>query len=70
MKLLRDGYYDTSSPMKFYNLPVEAPKDRHKWFYATSEAEEFIKWRAEKNGAEVLQIDREESVANPIKRKV
>lgn len=70
MKLLRDGYYDPSSPMKFYNLPVEAPIDRHKWFYRASEAEEFIKWRAEKNGAEVLQIDREESVANPIKRKV
>ena len=69
MRLLRDGYYDSNRPMKFYNLPSGKPADRHKWFYGPSEAEEFVKTRAKKNGVDVIQIDREESVSNPLVRK-
>lgn len=34
--------------MKFYGLPYEKPVDRHKWFYAITEAEEFIEYQADK----------------------
>lgn len=70
MRLLRDGYYDSNRPMKFYNLPVDSPEDRHKWFYGASEAEEFVKTRAKINDWEIIQIDREESVSNPFLRRI
>ncbi len=43
--------------MKFYNLPVEPPDDRHKWFYSPEEAERFIEYRSNKNGFKILQMD-------------
>lgn len=46
-------------PMKFYNLPVTPPKDRHKWFYGVHEAIRFINERGKMNGMQVVQIDRE-----------
>jgi hypothetical protein len=45
--------------MKFYNLPVSPPDDRHKWFYSAHEASRFIIERGNKNGIQVVQIDRE-----------
>ncbi len=42
--------------LKFYGLPVERPKDRHKWFFNYEEAEEFIIKRTEYNGAKVIKI--------------
>lgn len=70
MRLLRDGYYSKNLPMKFYNLPVDGPTDRHKWFYGPQEAERFFAGRAAKNDAAVVQMDREESVKSPLKRFV
>ncbi|UCG10501.1 MAG: hypothetical protein JSW30_01215, partial [Dehalococcoidia bacterium] len=60
MAMWRYGYYErTELPMKFYNLPVTPPADRHKWFYGLPEAERFLRVRARMNGLEVLQMDRE-----------
>ena len=65
MGMLRGGYYKrTELPMKFYNLPLAPPLDRHKWFYGIHEAERFFKERGRMNGMEVLQIDRENADLN------
>ena len=40
--------------LKFYGLPVEVPRDRHRWFFNYEEAEKFIYGRAERNKAKVL----------------
>jgi len=55
--MLRHGEYQPGQPMKFYGLPFERPKDRHKWFFSSEEAEKFILYRAGKNGMRVIQID-------------
>ena len=39
---------------KFYGLPYEKPKDRHRWFFSTQGAEDFIHYRAAKNGFRVI----------------
>ena len=41
------------SGLKFYGLPVEKPKDRHKWFFNYEEAKNFIYGRAEQAGMNV-----------------
>lgn len=46
-------------PMKFYDLPVNPPNDRHKWFYGVHEAVNFIERRGKMNGMHIVQIDRE-----------
>ena len=55
--MLRWCDYRLDVPMKFYNLPLEKPEDHHKWFFSAEEGEEFIKYRAEKNGMKVIQLD-------------
>lgn len=42
--------------LKFYGLPIEKPKDRHKWFFNYQEAEEFVTKRAEKNNTKIIEI--------------
>lgn len=37
----------------FYGLPIEPPKDRHKWFFSLSEADAFMKGQARKHGLTV-----------------
>ncbi len=39
---------------KFYGLPVEKPKDRHKWFFNYEEAKNFIYGMAEKAEMKVI----------------
>ena len=39
--------------MKFYGLPLEREEDRHKWFFSSSEAVKYIKYRTEKNNYEL-----------------
>jgi SAM-dependent methyltransferase len=51
------GDYRPGRPTKFYGLPLEKTKDRHKWFFSNEEAEKFILYRAEKNGMRVVQMD-------------
>jgi len=55
--------------MKFYNLPIDPPEDRHKWFYGVNEAERFIRERGNRNGMEVVQLDREHASLN-LKRRL
>lgn len=55
--MLRNKDYRPGQPMKFYGLPVDRPKDRHKWFFSCLEAENFIKLNAKKNGFEIIQLD-------------
>lgn len=58
-RMLRQGDYQPGTPIKFYGLPVERPEDRHKWFFSVEEAERFIRYRAERNGMQVRQMDLE-----------
>lgn len=55
--MLRSGDYSSDASLKFYGLPLEKPIDRHKWFFSSEEAEEFVIYRAEKNNMKILQID-------------
>ncbi len=43
--------------LKYYGLPLEKPEDRHKWFFSSEEAQQFIHYRAKKNNMQVVQID-------------
>lgn len=45
--------------IQHYGLPAERPADRHRWFYAASEARNFVQVRAAKNGMDVIQQDSE-----------
>ena len=58
---LKHGDYNEHQHLKFYGLPAEKPGDRHKWFFSTDEAENFIRYRANKNNMEIVQIDVEGS---------
>lgn len=55
--MLRHGPYRPGQATKFYGLPVDAPEDRHKWFFDVFEAERFVRERGARNGARVLQVD-------------
>lgn len=39
--------------IQHYGLPPEAPLDRHRWFFNLSEAEEFLRAQAGRNGLEL-----------------
>lgn len=41
---------------KFYGLPFEKPEDRHRWFFNSEEAENFVNYRANKNGFTIVDI--------------
>lgn len=47
--------------LKYYGLPADPPRDRHKWFFGSDEAEEFLRVRAARLGFEVEQMDHEDS---------
>jgi SAM-dependent methyltransferase len=57
LRNLRDGCYRPEQPLKYYFLPTDPPEDRHKWFFAASEAKRFIRERGARNGFRVVQID-------------
>jgi SAM-dependent methyltransferase len=40
-----------------YGLPPEKPRDRHKWFFNTEEAESFVAWQARDQGMEILEVE-------------
>lgn len=46
--------------LKYYGLPVEAPKDRHRWFFGAEEAAHFLRERSRRHGFEVEQLDYQE----------
>lgn len=55
--MLKGDVYKPDQPFKFYGLPVEPPQDRHKWFFSYDEAEQFIRYRAQKCNFSVIQIE-------------
>jgi len=42
--------------IKFYGLPLDRPPDRHRWFFNTEEAEEFVRYRTKRNGFKIQKI--------------
>jgi hypothetical protein len=46
--------------LKYYGLPVDPPRDRHRWFFGFEEAAEFLRVRGDRAGFEVQQLDTEE----------
>jgi len=54
---LKYGNYTENQHIKFYGLPLEKPKDRHKWFFSVEEAVGFVKYRAIKNNMNIVQVD-------------
>jgi ubiquinone/menaquinone biosynthesis C-methylase UbiE len=63
------NYYENQH-LKFYGLPLEKPEDRHKWFFSTEEAEMFVRYRANKNNMEVIQIDFKETKIGTLERVI
>lgn len=43
--------------LKHYGLPLDPPRDRHRWFFGFEEAAEFLTLRAKRNGFDVEQLD-------------
>lgn len=42
--------------MKYYGLPPEPPGDRHKWYFAASEAETFFRFQTERHAIEIESL--------------
>ncbi len=55
--VLLKGDYSIDESMKFYGLPVQIPKDRHRWFFSESDAIRLISELAKKNNYTVIQQD-------------
>ncbi len=49
--------YRPGQPVKYYGLPPEPPEDRHKWFFSVPEAEAFLRYRADKNYMNVIDLE-------------
>ena len=59
----------TPHPMKFYGLPTGKPEDRHRWFFGSAEAENFIREGAARNHMTLLQLDRENDTQSNLSRR-
>ena len=44
--------------LQHYGLPSERPMDRHRWFYAASDADRFMRERSQQNHMKVVHADR------------
>ncbi len=51
----------TGGTLKYYGLPVDAPADRHRWFFGADEARRFFTVRGDRAGFDVEQMDAEEA---------
>lgn len=51
----------TLGRQKFYGLPLEAPTDRHRWFFDADEAREFVAGRGQRNGFAIEHMHNEDS---------
>lgn len=56
---LRVGDHSDKESIKFYGLPTEKPSDRHRWFFNEKEAYDFVSYRSNKNGWNLVQFDSE-----------
>jgi hypothetical protein len=63
----KGNYMGRDKHIKFYGLPKEREADRHKWFFAASEARDFIQYKAEKNQLSIIDlfIEGEKSLGLP-----
>lgn len=50
---------DKALNFKYYGLPPVRPDDRHKWFFSNSDADHFVRSKAEENNMDIVQIDSE-----------
>lgn len=46
--------------LKYYGLPLDVPKDRHRWFFGYEEAVAFVTARGQRNGFEVEHVEPED----------
>lgn len=53
---IRQKRFSKHKLTKFYGLPPEREPDRHKWFFASSEALKFIEYRSKKNKFAIKEI--------------
>jgi len=67
--LTRFGRETDEGLMKFYGLPPEPPPDRHRWFFDSLEAEQFVRHRAARNNMAVVQLDWQKATTRPMLRK-
>lgn len=56
MGCLQNSRYKEDRNIKFYGLTKEKDEDRHKWFFSSSEAKEFVKYRANKNNMHLYDL--------------
>jgi len=47
----------TNKGLKYYGLPVERPRDRHRWFFSSEEAQRFVRERGKLNAMRIEQLD-------------
>ncbi len=52
----------------FYGLPVDRPRDRHKWFFSIAEAVDFMRVHAERRGLTLKECFANEKPRNPLVR--
>ena len=52
---------------KYYGLPLDPPKDRHKWFFNYEQAQDFIYGMAARNSARVLSCKPYLAQCRPLK---
>lgn len=43
--------------LKHYGLPLDPPRDRHRWFFGAQEAADFLRARGRRNGFDAEQLD-------------
>jgi len=54
--MLQYGDYRPGQGVKFYGLPADPPKDRHKWIFSYTEAEAFIRSMAAKSNMSIIDM--------------
>ncbi len=59
LNLVQSLYDGKAGRLKYYGLPLDAPKDRHRWFFGFEEAAEFLTVRGRRSGMRVEQLDAE-----------
>ncbi len=42
---------------KYYGLPIDPPEDRHRWFFSSQQAAQFLRVRGERNGMRIERLD-------------
>jgi SAM-dependent methyltransferase len=67
--LTRFGMETEDGPMRHYGLPPEPPRDRHRWFFDALEAEQFVRYRASRNGMRIVQLDFTDVSTRPTRKR-